>query len=145
MESKYIYLGKREGIYLSWGMEATLEKALVDRASWGELLVHPSLITMGIFPSWLHRTEENLQVTAGSGPLPQDYQTSPFATAMILGHSTHFSTLWMKHSRCHSTCLVWGAFEVKLYKKLFVACSSCRKRRPFGREGSVDVKQLEWS
>lgn len=31
MESKYIYLGKREGIYLLWGMEASLENALVDR------------------------------------------------------------------------------------------------------------------
>lgn len=34
-----------------------------------------------------------MQVTAESSPLPQDYQPNPFATAMFLGHSTHFSTL----------------------------------------------------
>lgn len=45
MESKYIYLGKREGIYLVRN-EVSLENALVDRG-----ISNPSLITMGIPPN----------------------------------------------------------------------------------------------
>jgi hypothetical protein len=86
----------------------------------------PPLITVGIF--WnLSQPEKNLQATAESSLLPQDFLMIPFTAVMILGHSALSSSLWMKHSGCHSTCQ-FGVHSKSDYTRSYLWHSAAAER-----------------